>query len=614
VLLIAFLLFAVALVPLGRGDLRELGRLRFRGSWLLGVALAMQLALYAFPGQESWLRQVVYVGSYPLALGFVVANRKIPGVWLIGLGAALNILVISANAGTMPAAPHALAAAGLPLDPGQFTNSLALASPRLLFLGDVFAVPKGVPFANVFSIGDIAIALGAALVVHRVCRSRLVPGGDGQFSILLKDRNFMRVWAAQGVSNLGDWVYALAVAATLASRGGTRAQLAQTLALLLVAQVGPAALCGFLFAGPLVDRFPRRTLMVVADVLRALAVATLLFDPHPAPAHFYAVAVCLGVFGAVFQPALQSSIPNLVDEDRLVAANALVATTYQIAVMAGPALGGVLIASFAPRAVFSLNALSFGTSAMFLAFTRIPQATREHAWTGLRAARAELTEGFRYAMSSRLIRGIFIATSVVMLGAASKTPVEPLFVRQVLSPGTDLGRTAQVLGLISGAWGMGMLLGSFAAPALARRWPRERLLPIAITVVGALVVVVSHTTDFSTVLLAWLAAGSANAVGNVSYDSLLQERTPDALRGRVFAASEAVLDTAYLGGAVLAGWLAGAYRASTALSVSGGILIVAAALGAILIPVGPGGAVEGALPVARSAPAPSTAADLEPTG
>ena len=551
---------------------------------MLGVALALQVALYVFPGQASWLRQVVYVASYPMALAFVFANRRIPGVWLVGLGAALNFLVISTNGGTMPAAPHALAAAGLPLDPGQFTNSLALASPRLLFLGDVFAVSKGIPFANVFSIGDIAIALGGALVVHRVCGSRLVSGGDGQFSTLLKDRNFMRVWGAQGVSNLGDWVYALAVAATLASRGGTRAQVAQTLALLLVVQVGPAALCGFLFAGPLVDRFPRRTLMVAADVLRGLSVATLLFDPHPSPAHFYAVAVCLGVFGAVFQPALHSSIPNLVDPDRLVAANALVATTYQFAVMAGPALGGVLVASLAPRVVFSLNALSFGVSAVLLAFTQIPHAVGTHAWEGLRAAKTDLAEGFRYAMSSRLIRGIFIATTVVMLGAASKTPVEPLFVRQVLTRGPDLARTAQVLGLITGAWGMGMLFGSFAAPALARRWPRERLLPVAIAVVGALVLLVSRTTDFSTVLLAWLAAGSANAVGNVSYDSLLQERTPDALRGRVFAASEAVLDSAYLAGAFLAGWLAGAYRASTALSVSGAILLLAAALGWILIP------------------------------
>jgi hypothetical protein len=81
----------------------------------------------------------------------------------------------------------------------------------------------------------------------------------------------------------------------------------------------------------------------------------------------------------------------------------------------------------------------------------------------------------------------------------------------------------------------------------------------------------------------------------------------------VFAASEAVLDTAYLGGAVLAGWLAGAYRASTALSVSGGILIVAAALGAILIPVGVDAARTEPPRVGRSTSAPSTAADLEPT-
>jgi hypothetical protein len=75
----------------------------------------------------------------------------------------------------MPASPSALAGAGLDLEPG-FQNSTALADPRLAFLGDVFYIPASWPLSNVFSIGDVLIALGVAWALHGICGSRLVPG------------------------------------------------------------------------------------------------------------------------------------------------------------------------------------------------------------------------------------------------------------------------------------------------------------------------------------------------------------------------------------------------------------------------------------------------------
>jgi hypothetical protein len=97
---------------------------------------------------------------------------------LTALGAALNLLAITANGGVMPASPAALARAGLADDPG-FQNSTVLADPRLAFLGDVFAVPASWPLSNVFSIGDVLIAAGLAWGLHRVCGSRLVPRWTG---------------------------------------------------------------------------------------------------------------------------------------------------------------------------------------------------------------------------------------------------------------------------------------------------------------------------------------------------------------------------------------------------------------------------------------------------
>ena len=94
---------------------------------------------------------------------------------LVALGAALNLLVISVNGGVMPASPSALAGAGLPVNEPGFQNSTALAEPRLAFLGDVFSLPVSWPLSNVFSVGDVLIALGVAWAVHGICGSRLVP-------------------------------------------------------------------------------------------------------------------------------------------------------------------------------------------------------------------------------------------------------------------------------------------------------------------------------------------------------------------------------------------------------------------------------------------------------
>jgi Family of unknown function (DUF5317) len=115
------------------------------------------------------------VAASPVGALFLAANWRVPGVPLTALGAALNLLAIAANGGVMPASPAALAAAGLPVDRPGFSNSAALAEPRLAFLGDVFAIPASWPLSNVFSVGDVLIGVGLAWGVHRVCRSRLVP-------------------------------------------------------------------------------------------------------------------------------------------------------------------------------------------------------------------------------------------------------------------------------------------------------------------------------------------------------------------------------------------------------------------------------------------------------
>lgn len=564
-LLIAFVGLALLTVPLAGGRLTRLADVRFKRFWALATALVVQVIIISvLPEGSPLIHSGAHIASYLLAGFFLVSNWRVPGMWLIGLGGAANLAAIAANKGIMPASASALAASGRSVNPGQFTNSGVVADPNLAFLGDIFAIPASWPLHNVFSIGDLCITLGVIVALHRLSESRLFPSGKGQFAALRRHPGFLRVWGAQAVSNIGDWVYALAVAAILVRRGGSP----HHFSLLLIAQVGPAAVAGAL-VGPLIDRFSRKRLMIGADVLRGVAVASLLFADRPSLPHLYGVAGLLGLLGAVFRPSLGASLPNLVAKQHLVAANALMEATYNFAVMAGPVVGGLMVAQLGAKPAFAVNGVTFLLSAALLSGVRLPQrAAEESPPPPLRA----LAEGIRYAVGSPLVRVAIVVIGLVMFASTIRTPLEPIFVVDILGGGPAS------LGMIGGAWGLGMVLGSVAAPAAARRWARERLLGVMIAILGLVVLTASGTTTVPPILLLWVFSGMANGIGSVAFESLLQERVPDAFRGRIMAATEAVMNSAAVLGLVLSSSFAAILGIRGAFAFSGVVLLMTALL------------------------------------
>jgi Family of unknown function (DUF5317) len=169
-LLIAAAVLALLAVPLTGRDLSRLAGLRLRGIWLVVAALVVQTVIVSFDVISSpTVDRVAHLASYG-ALGVVLWwNRAMPWLWLVTLGGACNVVAIVANGGVMPASRSALEGAGLPTT-GGFANSGVVDSARLAFLGDVFHTPRGMPLANVFSIGDALLALGVLLLVLAVTR------------------------------------------------------------------------------------------------------------------------------------------------------------------------------------------------------------------------------------------------------------------------------------------------------------------------------------------------------------------------------------------------------------------------------------------------------------
>jgi hypothetical protein len=176
VLLLVAVLFSVLTVRPAGGSLSALGRVRLRYTPAIFGALALQIAIISVvPGGSPSLHRVLHIGSYALAAVFVVANRRLAGMRILALGATLNLIAILANNGVMPASRSALRTAGRLTTSTDFVNSAAVAHPRLLFLGDILAVPHSVPLANVYSVGDVLIAIGVVIAIHGLAGSRLVP-------------------------------------------------------------------------------------------------------------------------------------------------------------------------------------------------------------------------------------------------------------------------------------------------------------------------------------------------------------------------------------------------------------------------------------------------------
>jgi hypothetical protein len=154
------------------GSLSGLQRLRFALAPLAVGGLLVQVLLFTPAGDEiaGALAPAAYVASTAAVFVAVLRNLRLSGMPIVAVGSLSNLVAIVANGGSMPADPAALVSAGL-VGTGDHTNSVVLADPTLGPLTDIFAVPAGLPFANVFSVGDVLIGLGIAVVIAGVMRA-----------------------------------------------------------------------------------------------------------------------------------------------------------------------------------------------------------------------------------------------------------------------------------------------------------------------------------------------------------------------------------------------------------------------------------------------------------
>jgi MFS family permease len=373
-------------------------------------------------------------------------------------------------------------------------------------------------------------------------------------------RRLELAWAG---SITGEWAYAIALAVYAYDAGGTTAVgLVSVIRFIPSAAVAP-------FAAMLADRYPRQRVMLVADLIRALAmgvVALASFSGGPA-AVVYVLAAIVAVVSTAFQPAQAALLPSLARRpEELTAANVASSTIESVGSFVGPALGGLLLALTNTGLVFAVTAGAFLWSALNVARIRAEAPRRQGEKNAERRLRHEALGGFKAILGARDLRvlvGLYAAQTLV---AGALNVLVVVAALELL----DLGRSGP--GLLNSAVGVGGLVGAAATLALVGRHRLAGDFAVGLVLWGAPLVLLGlwPSTAGALVLLAVLGIG--NTIVDVAGLTLLQRSAPPETLARVFGVLESLVVGTIGLGAILAPVLVGLLGVRTALVATGVLL------------------------------------------
>lgn len=387
---------------------------------------------------------------------------------------------------------------------------------------------------------------------------------------LLMTRDFGLVWSGQLISQIGDGISKLALLWFVYAITGSPLK---TSIIGLLQTIPPIVLGPVI--GVYVDRLPKKLLLIVSDLLRALLIGLI---PCLIPVEsftvtvLYALVLLHAIATAVFGPALTAAIPAIVPKTQFTAANALLQSTTSLGIIFGPALSGLGIAAYGSQEVLCLNAATYMVSAGFLLFVRfadpLPKGLPAVASTTLLE---DLREGLRYSIVSQPVILFLTATAALYtFGTSALTALFPVFARKLL----DLGPVE--VGYLWSTLGIGLLFTSVGLLWITEWTLKERMRLIAATSVvsGVAICALIVTPDpYQAGFLMAVIGSGMGAFTPIAW-GVIQELAPGHMLGRILGLYGTGAMIAAIIGISAFGWIAERQGPETGLLGIGMVLLV----------------------------------------
>jgi predicted MFS family arabinose efflux permease len=333
---------------------------------------------------------------------------------------------------------------------------------------------------------------------------------------------FRRYFAGQSVSVVGTWMQSVAAAWLVLQLSHDSAV---ALALFGAFSYGPVLLFG-LYAGTIVDRFAHRDVLLLTQIVSlvgAVLYAVLTGTHTIALPIVLVLAAALGINQALYFPARQATVLEMVGRGELGSAVALNSIAFNLARIVGPALGGIVIATLGVAACFWINAITYlGVIVALLTIRRRP-LTPGPPQTALQL----IGEALRYVARTPALAGLFALLFVAGTFGANFNLVLPLFTRIVLHANAD------TLGYLFAAQGVGSLIGALTMTLAGGVLVEPRRIVLGALLFAAMELLFVVVPDFTQAVLLLLVIGWSFAVYSIGTNTFVQVRSPDRMQGRM---------------------------------------------------------------------------------
>lgn len=386
---------------------------------------------------------------------------------------------------------------------------------------------------------------------------------------LFKNRNYVLLWGGNLVSVAGDWLVKMALTFWVydVSDGSPVAT-----SLMFLANMFPNLFFGSL-AGVFVDRWDRRRVMIVADLIRASLAALQLVSVFTKNIPLaFVIAFCEATISQFFQPARQAMIPEVIPQEHLVAANSLASATNTGLLILGPALGTTVYYWLGPVASFLLDAASFLVSAAANLALRVNHSVVDKGKATAARLWSEYREGLLYLFSNRVVRTITLAFFVLMLGGGAVNVSELFLITR------DLGLPKEMVSWLMSVYGAAMFIASVLLALMGKKVSRHDLLVSGGIGAGGLgLILISVSPNLAWAVAANVITAFGNAAMNIGVGVLMQSAIPAEYRGRAFGAVTPLVTLAMLVSTGAAGIMI-KYMSARVIFAGGGLILVASGI------------------------------------
>lgn len=385
------------------------------------------------------------------------------------------------------------------------------------------------------------------------------------WQMLRTNRDMRWLFVAQIVSFMGDWFTFVALAGLVKDATGS-----EFLVSLAYVSFSLPAFLASPVAGPVVDRFDRRRLLLIVSAMQAVAATGLLTATPDRVWPLFLFQGTISALAAFVKPAIDAGVPNLArNAEELRVANALFGSTWGVMLAVGAAAGGAFSEAFGRQASFIADAVSFVLALAFFALIRRPMQEPNHAHRGRVHVVDDMKEAARYAKKDHVVLSLLASKATFAIGAGTVSQL-PVLATEVFGWGD--GGT----GLLLGARGLGAGLGPLVASRFARG-QLSRVLRVC-GVAGLLFSAFYVASAWAAVIYVSAAAIAIAHLGGGAQWTLstfgLQLRAPDAIRGRVMAGDFAIVTLVMSISSLLAGLMSegvGVQWTITAFALAAGV-------------------------------------------